>query len=47
VSPVLDRAAMVDSAPFPAFPIRLRAPTVTGPAPRLDEHRDQGFRTRR
>ena len=34
VSPVLDRAAMVASAPFPTFPIRLRAPAVTGAVPR-------------
>jgi crotonobetainyl-CoA:carnitine CoA-transferase CaiB-like acyl-CoA transferase len=47
VSPVLDRAGMMGSAPFPTFPIRLPAPTVSGPAPRLDEHRDQGFRARR
>jgi crotonobetainyl-CoA:carnitine CoA-transferase CaiB-like acyl-CoA transferase len=46
VSPVLDRAAMVASAPFPAFPIRLPAPVATGAVPRLDEHRGQGFRAR-
>lgn len=46
VSPVFDRATMVASAPFPTFPIRLRAPTVTGAVPRLDEHRAQGFRPR-
>ena len=46
VSPVLDRAGMVASAPFPTFPIRLPAPTVTGAVPRLDEHRGQGFRPR-
>ena len=46
VSPVFDRAAMVASAPFPTFPIRLRAPAVTGAVPRLDEHRAEGFRPR-
>jgi crotonobetainyl-CoA:carnitine CoA-transferase CaiB-like acyl-CoA transferase len=46
VSPVLDRAAMVASAPFPAFPIRLPAAVVTGAVPNLDEHRGQGFRAR-
>jgi crotonobetainyl-CoA:carnitine CoA-transferase CaiB-like acyl-CoA transferase len=46
VSPVLDRAAMVASAPFPAFPIRLPAPVASGAVPRLDEHRGQGFRAR-
>jgi crotonobetainyl-CoA:carnitine CoA-transferase CaiB-like acyl-CoA transferase len=46
VSPVLDRAAMVASFPFPAFPIRLPAPVATGAVPNLDEHRGQGFRVR-
>jgi crotonobetainyl-CoA:carnitine CoA-transferase CaiB-like acyl-CoA transferase len=47
VSPVLDRKGMVASAPFPAFPIRLPAPTVAGAVPKLDEHRDEGFGSRR
>jgi crotonobetainyl-CoA:carnitine CoA-transferase CaiB-like acyl-CoA transferase len=47
VSPVLDRAGMVASAPFPTFPIRLPAPPAAGAVPGLDEHRDQGFRSRR
>jgi crotonobetainyl-CoA:carnitine CoA-transferase CaiB-like acyl-CoA transferase len=47
VSPVLDRDAMVASAPFPKFPIRLPAPAMAGTVPGLDEHRDQGFRNRR
>jgi crotonobetainyl-CoA:carnitine CoA-transferase CaiB-like acyl-CoA transferase len=47
VAPVLDREAMVASAPFPAFPIRLPTPPVPGAVPELDEHRGQGFRDRR
>jgi crotonobetainyl-CoA:carnitine CoA-transferase CaiB-like acyl-CoA transferase len=47
VSPVLDRAGMVASAPFPTFPIRLPALPAAGAVPGLDEHRDQGFRSRR
>lgn len=50
VAPVLDRAALVASAPFPPFPIRLpESPSHSssdGPTPRapqLDEHRGQGF----
>lgn len=46
VSPVLDRTAMVASAPFPAFPIRLPAPPESGAVPGLDQHRGQGFRHR-
>jgi CoA:oxalate CoA-transferase len=43
VAPVLDRAAMVAAAPFPAFPIRLPAPPRSGVVPRLDEHKGEGF----
>jgi crotonobetainyl-CoA:carnitine CoA-transferase CaiB-like acyl-CoA transferase len=43
VAPVLDRTAMVVSAPFPTFPIRLAEPARTGPVPRLDEHKGEGF----
>jgi crotonobetainyl-CoA:carnitine CoA-transferase CaiB-like acyl-CoA transferase len=43
VAPVLDRNAMVASAPFPAFPIRLPLPRTDRSAPGLDEHRGQGF----
>jgi crotonobetainyl-CoA:carnitine CoA-transferase CaiB-like acyl-CoA transferase len=43
VAPVLDRRGMVASAPFPAFPVRLRLPTLDRVAPALDEHRGQGF----
>ncbi len=46
VAPVLDRRGMVASAPFPAFPIRLPLPEVDRRAPRLDEHRGQGFPAR-
>jgi crotonobetainyl-CoA:carnitine CoA-transferase CaiB-like acyl-CoA transferase len=46
VAPVLDRSAMLESAPFPPFPVRLPLTDVTGPAPSLDEHRGQGFATR-
>jgi crotonobetainyl-CoA:carnitine CoA-transferase CaiB-like acyl-CoA transferase len=45
-APVLDRPAMVASAPFPEFPVRMspRPPGDTTPAPTMDEHRGQGFR---
>ncbi len=43
VSPVLDRREMLDAAPFPAFPIRLPSPVASGPVPRLDQHRGEGF----
>jgi crotonobetainyl-CoA:carnitine CoA-transferase CaiB-like acyl-CoA transferase len=43
VAPVLDRQGMVASAPFPTFPIRLPLPEILGGAPRLNEHRGQGF----
>ncbi len=42
VAPVLDRAGMLDSAPFPAFPIRLPLPEA-GAVPALDEHHGEGF----
>jgi crotonobetainyl-CoA:carnitine CoA-transferase CaiB-like acyl-CoA transferase len=43
VAPVLDRSAMLASAPFPLFPIRLGAPVAARPVPAVDEHRGQGF----
>ena len=45
-APVLDRAGMLATAPFPGFPIRLGgAPGPPPlPAPTLDQHRSQGFR---
>jgi alpha-methylacyl-CoA racemase len=45
-APVLDRAGMLATAPFPGFPIRLGgAPGPPPlPAPTLDQHRGQGFR---
>jgi crotonobetainyl-CoA:carnitine CoA-transferase CaiB-like acyl-CoA transferase len=48
-APVLDRAGMVATAPFPGFPIRLGgAPGPSPPpAPTLDQHRGQGFRRAR
>jgi hypothetical protein len=46
VAPVLDRAAMVAAAPFPAFPIRLPTPPRSGVVPQLDEHKGEGFRPR-
>jgi crotonobetainyl-CoA:carnitine CoA-transferase CaiB-like acyl-CoA transferase len=46
VAPVLDREGMVASAPFPAFPIRLPLPEIDRAAPKLDEHRGQGFPVR-
>jgi crotonobetainyl-CoA:carnitine CoA-transferase CaiB-like acyl-CoA transferase len=46
VAPVLDRQGMLDSAPFPSFPIRLPLTAVSGSAPSLDEHRGQGFAAR-
>jgi crotonobetainyl-CoA:carnitine CoA-transferase CaiB-like acyl-CoA transferase len=47
VAPVLDRAGMLASAPFPAFPIRLDRTGPARPVPELDEHRGQGFGQRR
>lgn len=41
-SPVLDRAEMVASTPFPPFPIRLPLPGP-GRVPEPDEHRGEGF----
>ncbi len=46
VAPVLDRTAMLESAPFPAFPIRLPLPDTVAAVPALDEHSGQGFRER-
>jgi crotonobetainyl-CoA:carnitine CoA-transferase CaiB-like acyl-CoA transferase len=46
VAPVLDRAAMLEAAEFPAFPIRLGTTVPPGRVPRLDEHRGEGFRAR-
>jgi alpha-methylacyl-CoA racemase len=48
-APVLDRAGMIATAPFPGFPIRLGgAPgPPPAPAPTLDQHRGQGFRRAR
>jgi crotonobetainyl-CoA:carnitine CoA-transferase CaiB-like acyl-CoA transferase len=45
VAPVLDRAGMLASGPFPAFPIGLPggAGTTAPPAPSLDQHRGEGF----
>ena len=43
VAPVLDRAGMLASAPFPPFPIRLPLAEGPRPVPDLDEHRGQGF----
>jgi crotonobetainyl-CoA:carnitine CoA-transferase CaiB-like acyl-CoA transferase len=43
VAPVLDRAAMVATAPFPNFPIRLSDPPKAGRVPRLNEHKGEGF----
>lgn len=42
VSPVLDRAEMVATTPFPPFPIRLPLPP-SGRVPEPDEHRGRGF----
>ena len=46
VAPVLDRAGMLASAPFPPFPIRLGAADGERPVPAVDEHRGQGFAPR-
>lgn len=46
VAPVLDRKGMVASAPYPAFPIRLPLPELDRGAPKLDEHRGEGFPVR-
>jgi crotonobetainyl-CoA:carnitine CoA-transferase CaiB-like acyl-CoA transferase len=43
VAPVLDRQGMLESAPFPRFPIRLPLPDVARLVPNLDQHRGQGF----
>ncbi len=45
-APVLDRAAMLESAEFPPFPIRLDTAVRPGRVPRLDEHRGEGFHAR-
>jgi crotonobetainyl-CoA:carnitine CoA-transferase CaiB-like acyl-CoA transferase len=45
VAPVLDRAGMLESAPFPPFPIRLPLDDAPRPVPDLDAHRGQGFGT--
>jgi crotonobetainyl-CoA:carnitine CoA-transferase CaiB-like acyl-CoA transferase len=42
-SPVLDRHDMLRASPLPGFPIDLPLPVVTGPVPRLDQHRGEGF----
>jgi crotonobetainyl-CoA:carnitine CoA-transferase CaiB-like acyl-CoA transferase len=42
VAPVLDRAEMVATTPFPPFPIRLSLP-ASGRVPGPDEHRGEGF----
>jgi alpha-methylacyl-CoA racemase len=47
VSPVLDRQGMLDSAPFPRFPIRLPLPRASGYVPSLDQHHGEGFAERR
>jgi crotonobetainyl-CoA:carnitine CoA-transferase CaiB-like acyl-CoA transferase len=44
-APVLDRAAMVATAPFPSFPIRWNEAQPTGEVPTVDQHRGQGFLT--
>jgi hypothetical protein len=46
IAPVLDRAGMLASAPFPTFPIRLPRPAARPPVPELDQHRGEGFRDR-
>jgi crotonobetainyl-CoA:carnitine CoA-transferase CaiB-like acyl-CoA transferase len=46
VAPVLDRAGMLASAPFPRFPIRLARAEAELPVPAVDEHRGQGFAPR-
>jgi crotonobetainyl-CoA:carnitine CoA-transferase CaiB-like acyl-CoA transferase len=43
VSPVLDRAEMLASAPFPLFPIRMPLLDASRAVPRLDQHRGEGF----
>jgi crotonobetainyl-CoA:carnitine CoA-transferase CaiB-like acyl-CoA transferase len=43
VAPVLDRAEMLSSAPYPSFPIRLPLGEASRAVPELDEHRGQGF----
>ena len=45
-APVLDRAAMLDAAEFPDFPIRLDAAARRGRVPLLDENRGEGFHLR-
>jgi crotonobetainyl-CoA:carnitine CoA-transferase CaiB-like acyl-CoA transferase len=46
VAPVLDRIGMLESAPFPPFPIRLGPAEEQRPVPAVDEHRGQGFDAR-
>ena len=43
VAPVLDRSGMLDSAPFPAFPIRLPLREGHGAVPTLDQHHGENF----
>ncbi len=45
-APVLDRAAMLDAAEFPDFPIRLDTAARRGRVPLLDENRGEGFHPR-
>ena len=45
-APVLDRAAMLDAAEFPDFPIRLDTAARRGRVPFLDENRGEGFHPR-
>ena len=45
-APVLDRAAMLDAAVFPDFPIRLDTTVRRGSVPQLDEHGGEGFHPR-
>jgi crotonobetainyl-CoA:carnitine CoA-transferase CaiB-like acyl-CoA transferase len=42
-APVTDRREMLTSSSFPGFPIGLPSPVATGPVPRLDQHRGEGF----
>jgi crotonobetainyl-CoA:carnitine CoA-transferase CaiB-like acyl-CoA transferase len=42
-APVLDRHEMLLASAFPAFPIRLPLPVVTGSVPALDQHHGEGF----
>ena len=45
-APVLDRAAMLDAAEFPDFPIRLDTAARRGRVPFLDENQGEGFHPR-